>query len=131
MTILSALPTRFAGLMLLTLAAAPAHAASCGADIAALEGRVREATGEAIASSTGGKGVAAAREGQGIEGGAGDKPRLPEAPPEKSAQAGKGGDKAQQARVALEEARAAHKKGDEKACTEALGRVRKELDAAP
>ena len=44
---------------------------------------------------------------------------------------GEGGDRSQQARVALEEARAALKKGDEGACAGAVSRAKAQLDAAP
>ncbi len=55
----------------------------------------------------------------------------PEAPPEKSAQAGQGADAAQQAKVALEEARTADSKGDEKACEASLSRAEQQLKKAP
>lgn len=110
--------------------AGPAVAA-CADDIAALDTRAKAAATGAIASSTGGKGVAAAREGQGADASRKGEPKVSEAPPEKSAEAGKGGDKAQQARVAIEEARTAEGKGDHAGCEAAVARARKQLDEAP
>ncbi|GJE08535.1 MULTISPECIES: hypothetical protein [Methylobacterium] len=105
--------------------------AGCADDIARLEPRVKDASREAISASTSGKGVAAAREGQGVDASKQGEPKVAEAPPEKSAAAGEGGDRSQQARVALEEARAALKKGDEGACAGAVSRAKAQLDAAP
>ncbi|GJD97552.1 hypothetical protein [Methylobacterium iners] len=110
------------------LAAGPALASPCSDGIAALEGRVKSQATGAISASTSGKAAAGALEGQGT---AGETGAAPVAPPEKSAQAGEGGERAMQAKVALDEARTADGKGDAKACTEALDRARKQLDGAP
>lgn len=110
--------------------AGPALASPCGEQITALEKRVKAEATEAISASTSGKATAGAREGQGVTGSTG-KPAVAEAPPEKSAQAGQGGDKAQQAKVALDEARTADKKGDASACEAAVGRAKQQLQAAP
>ena len=70
--------------------------------------------------------------GEGVTGTEGNAPgQSPQAPPEKSAEAGKGGDAAQQAKVALDEARTADGKGDAKACEAALTRAEAQLKAAP
>lgn len=117
--------------LLLAGIAGPASSSPCADDIAALDGRTRSAATGAIASSTGGKAVAAAREGQGEDASRKGEPAVAEAPPEKSAEAGKGGDAAQQARVALDEARTADTKGDAGACAAAVARARKQLDETP
>lgn len=116
--------------LLALLATGPALASPCSERIAALDGRVTAKASEAIAASTGGKTVAAHREGEGQTGTGGQTDRR-EAPPEKSAQAGQGGDRAQQAKVALEQARTADGKGDAKGCEEAVGRAAGLLDAKP
>lgn len=113
-----------------SLFAVPALASPCSEKIAALDGRVKDEAREAISASTGSKTVAAHREGEGQTGTGGQTDRR-EAPPEKSAEAGKGGDQAQQAKVALEEARTADGKGDAKGCGEATARAEKLLDAKP
>lgn len=111
--------------------AGPALAGSCADDIAALDARAKGAATEAISSSTGGQKTAAARQGQGADASHAGETGTPEAPPEKSAEAGKGGDAAQQARVALDEAREADKKGDAGACAAAVSRARKQIESAP
>ena len=116
--------------LLATLLAGPALASPCSARIAALDGRAKAEASDSIAASTGSKTIAAHREGEGQTGTGGQTDRR-EAPPEKSAEAGKGGDQAQQARVALEEARTADGKGDAKGCEAAVTRAEKLLDAKP
>jgi hypothetical protein len=112
------------------LAGAPALASPCADQIAALDKRMRGEATEAISASTSGKETAARREGEGTTGTAGAAdPRT--APPDKSAQAGLGADRAQQAKVALDEARTADGKGDAKGCEAATARAKQQLDAAP
>ncbi|AWN41054.1 hypothetical protein [Methylobacterium durans] len=122
-----------AACLTLALAILPgaALASPCGDQIAALDKRVKDEAREAISASTSGKSVAAAREGQGIEPGRAGQPSVSEAPPDKSAEAGKGADKAQQAKVALDEARTADTKGDAKGCEAAVARAKQELAASP
>ncbi|MER2252549.1 hypothetical protein ABS772_21770 [Methylorubrum podarium] len=108
----------------------PALASSCSEQIAKLDGRAKSEASASIAASTGSKTVAAHREGEGQTGTGGQTDQR-EAPPEKSAEAGKGADQAQQARVALEEARTADGKGDAKGCEEAVARAQKLIDAKP
>ncbi len=110
--------------------AGPALASPCSDKIASLDGRVKARATEAISASTGSKTIAAHREGEGQTGTGGQTDKR-EAPPEKSAEAGKGGDQAQQAKVALEEARTADGKGDAKGCEAATARAEKLLDAKP
>ncbi|MFY9294206.1 MAG: hypothetical protein WAP03_26500 [Methylorubrum rhodinum] len=114
----------------LLFAAGPALASPCADKIASLDGRVKAQATEAISASTGSKTVAAHREGEGQTGTGGQTDRR-EAPPEKSAEAGKGGDQAQQAKVALEEARTADGKGDQKGCEAATARAEKLLETKP
>ncbi|MCJ2043143.1 hypothetical protein MKK58_01055 [Methylobacterium sp. J-078] len=124
--------TRFVWLAagLLAAGAAPALASPCGDRIAKLEGPVKDLAKEAISANTSGKATASARGGQGVTE-SGGSPSAEAASPEKSAEAGQGGDKAMQAKVALDEARTADKKGDAKACGEAVDRAQKQVDSAP
>lgn len=112
------------------LLAGPALASPCSDKIATLDGRVKSEAREAIAASTGSKTVAAHREGEG-QTGTGGQTDMREAPPQKSAEAGKGSDQAQQARVALEEARTADGKGDAKGCEAAVSRAEGLLKQKP
>ncbi|MFF8800172.1 MULTISPECIES: hypothetical protein [unclassified Methylobacterium] len=116
--------------LLTTLVASPALASPCSDRIATLDGRVKSEANTAISASTGSKTIAAHREGEGQTGTGGQTDRR-EAPPEKSAEAGKGADQAQQAKVALEEARTADGKGDAKGCEAALDRAEALLNAKP
>lgn len=111
------------------IAVTPALASPCGDAIASLEGKVKDQASTAISASTSGKAAAGAREGQGQDGQGGAAPAA--ASPEKSAQAGEGGDRAMQAKVALDEARTADKKGDRAACEAAIGRARGHLAMSP
>lgn len=114
---------------LLATLATPGLASTCSDRIAKVDGLVKEQSREAISASTSGKADAGARAGQGVTGSTAN--ATPEAPPGKSAEAGKGGDRAIEAKVALDEARTADGKGDEKACIDALGRAQKLLATAP
>ncbi|GEP01866.1 hypothetical protein [Methylobacterium haplocladii] len=117
-----------AAALLVTVAASPVAASPCSEQIEALSGKVREEGKDAISASSGGQADAAARGGQGKTGASGDASNTPH---EKSADAGKGADKAQAAKVALDEASTADGKGDAKGCTDAIGRAKKELGEAP
>ncbi|MCJ2034146.1 hypothetical protein [Methylobacterium sp. J-068] len=110
--------------------AAPVLASPCGDRIAKLDGPVKDLAKEAISANTSGKATASARSGQGVTG-SGGSAAAEAASPEKSAEAGQGGDKAMQAKVALDEARTADKKGDAKACGEAVDRAQAQVDGAP
>ena len=114
-------------------AAGPARAA-CSDDIAELGKRVETQARASISASTSGKQDAAAREGQGVTGATGGATggmASSAAAPGTSAQAGAGAERAQQAKVALDEARTADTKGDATACAAAVARVRENLAAAP
>ena len=124
--------TRFVWLAAGLLAAGTtgALASPCADRIAKLDGPVKELAKEAISANTSGKAAASARGGQGVTGSAGGA-SAEAAPPEKSAEAGQGGDRAMQAKVALDEARTADGKGDARACDAAVDRAQKQVDAAP
>jgi hypothetical protein len=108
------------------------QASPCAQQIDALSGKVKAETRDAIAANTSGQGTAAKRGGEGVTGTEGKRAdEAPEAPPEKSAQAGQGADAAQQAKVALEEAKTAEAKGDTKACEAAVERAKAQLSKAP
>lgn len=109
---------------------APALASPCSETIVRLDKRVKAESTEAISASTSGQGAAAKRSGEGVTGTESNAAPV-QAPPEKSAEAGKGGDAAQQAKVALDEARTADGKGDAKACEAAVARAEQQLKAAP
>ena len=116
----------------LVSAAPSAQASPCAQQIDALSGKVTAETRDAISANTSGQGTAAKRSGEGVTGTEGARANeAPQAPPEKSAEAGKGADAAQQAKVALDEARAAEAKGDTKACEAAIERVKSQLSKAP
>lgn len=117
-----------AAALLTALTAGPVLASPCSEQIEALSGKVHEEGREAIAAGSSGQADAAARGGQGKTGASGEASNTP---PDKSADAGKGADKAQAAKVALDEARTADGKGDAKACMDAIGRARTELGGAP
>ena len=116
------------------LAAGPALAA-CSDDIAELGKRVETEARASISASTSGKQDAAAREGQGVTGATGGATggmaSSASASSGTTAQAGAGAERAQQAKVALDEARTADGKGDAAACAAAVARVRENLAAAP
>ena len=112
-----------AGLLL----AGAAAASPCGDGIAALEARLDEEARAAISASSSGKGVAATREGQAMQGGEGAEPAVPyqdqgqEARETRRAEeAGGGGDRVMQAKATLERARTLDREGDGAACQEAL-----------
>lgn len=115
----------------LSLLAGPALAESCADRMAKVDALVKEQSNEAISASTSGKADAGARAGKGTTDSAANANATPEAPPGKSVEAGKGSDRAMQAKVALDEARTAQGKGDETGCMDALGRAQKLLATAP
>ena len=114
--------------LLAFVTAGPVIASPCSDAIATLDGKVKERGEEAISASSAGQADAAARGGQGRTGASGESSA---APPEKSAEAGKGADKAQAAKIALDEARSLDGKGDAKGCEEAVSRVKKSLSETP
>jgi hypothetical protein len=128
-----------AGTILLGLAmlAGPALAAPCTEQLAALERQVTGAGSEAAAASSGGQGVAAAREGQALQPPPANRPAPPSGPfqdPQREAQAtqraadaGAGGDGVVQARARLNQAREQASRGDEAGCLATLEEARRQL----
>ncbi len=116
----------------LILTAVPALASPCGDRIDSMSKRVQSEVSQSISANTSGQGNAAKRGGEGRhrDGGAAGE-RVAAGPPEKAAQAGQGADAAQQAKVALEEARTADQKGDAKGCEAALTRAEQQMKKAP
>ncbi|GJE29465.1 hypothetical protein [Methylobacterium organophilum] len=112
--------------LLLSLAAGPALAA-CADDIKTQEARFKDQATDAAGASSGGQGVAAARQSQGMTRPAGE---AEPTPPGKAAEAGSGS-RVQTAKAALEEARKADQEGKAAACAEAVAKAKKELDATP
>lgn len=121
-------------------AASPALASPCLDRIAALEKRVDDAGEAAASTSTGGQGVAAARESQAMQsrnqGSAATASNVPPfQDPSREAQATRraanealgGGDQAIQARALLNEARALDKKGDNAGCLAKIADVERRL----
>lgn len=132
-------PFRILLATLLLGVAAPAARAACADEIAALEGRIRDVATSAISASSGGKEVAAAREGQSVE--ARDKgvpvTAVPGAPTagtaeaqatQKAEQAGAGGDRAMQAKATLNRARTLDGRGDAAGCAAAVAEAKRQMD---
>ena len=125
-------PAAFAVCAALIMPAGQASSSPCSERFDAVEKRVQSESTRAIAASTSGQGAAAKRGGEGVTGTEGQGGSAsPQAPPEKSAQAGRGADAAQQAKVALDEARTADSKGDAQACEAAVARAEGQLKQAP
>ena len=114
--------------LLIGLTTTQGFASPCSEQIDALSKRVHEEGKDAISASSSGQADAASRGGQGKTGTSGASSA---APPEKSVEAGKGADKTQAAKVALDEARTLDGKGDAKGCDEAVARAKKSLAETP
>ncbi len=121
------------------LAAAPGIASPCTDQIGALEARLNETASSAAAASSGGQGVAAAREAQAME--ARDQNR-PVAPPpavpfqsegretqatQRAAEAGGGGDRVMQAKATLNRARSLDAQGNAQGCMEAVEEAKRQI----
>jgi hypothetical protein len=127
---------------LLAGGAGSSAASPCGGEIAALEARIDEAAEAAISTSSGGQGVAGAREGKALEAERRDAPvREPAAPYQKEGKeaqaveqaataAAGGGDGILQAKAALNRARTLSLKGDA-TCREAVAEATALLDQEP
>jgi hypothetical protein len=107
----------------------PAHASPCGEQVQAFEARLNDMAETSASLSTGGKAVAAAREGQAVQPNASSTstlaPALPKDPPNedatrKAARAGAGGDGIMQAKAALNRARILDQEGNAAGCNDAL-----------
>jgi hypothetical protein len=122
--------------MLGSLSAGLSFASPCGDRIAALERHIEEGAASAVAGSSGGQAVAAAREARASE------PATPNEPPgtfqnprqeaqatHQAAEAGGGGIGMTEARATLNQARTLDERGDASACLEAVAEA--ERQAAP
>ena len=121
----------------LAMLAGPALASPCTDQIAALERQATGAGSEAAAASSGGQGVAAARESQAVQPPPANQPAPASGPfqsapreaqaTQRAAEAGAGGDGVVQARAKLNEAREQAGRGDEQACLATLAEARRQL----
>ncbi len=114
-------------------------ASPCTERINALEARVNEAAKSSAAVSSGGQGVAAARESQAMQArNQGEPISPPTVPPfqnqareaqatRQAADAGGGGDRVMQARAGLNEARTLDGRGDSAACLELIAQAERQL----
>jgi orotidine-5'-phosphate decarboxylase len=114
-------------------------ASPCTERINALEARVNEAAKSSAAVSSGGQGVAAARESQAMQARNQGEPILsPTVPPfqneareaqatRRAADAGGGGDRVMQARAGLNEARTLDGRGNSAACLELIAQAERQL----
>lgn len=129
-----------AGTALSLLAAVPALASPCTERINALEARINEAAEAAGSTSSGGQGVAAARESQAIQQRNQNKPVAPQQVPpfqneakeaqtaREAAEAGGGGDRVMQARAKLNEARTVDSRGDSRGCIDMIEQAERQLE---
>ncbi len=128
-----------AGALSALAAAGPAFASPCTDQIDALERRLNDTAGTAAAASSGGQGVAAAREAQAME--ARDQNRPVSPPPavpfqsegreaqatQRAAEAGGGGDRVMQAKATLNRARSFDAQGNGQGCMEAVEEARRQI----
>jgi hypothetical protein len=134
------IPRLVAVALLSAFGAGPVLASPCTDRINALEPRLNEAAESTASVSSGGQGVAAAREGQAMQAEKGVEPITPPTVPpfqdpareaqatKRAADVGAGGDKVMQARAKLNEARALDQRGDGPACLEAITAAERHLD---
>ncbi|MBD0271473.1 MAG: hypothetical protein ICV73_06040 [Acetobacteraceae bacterium] len=133
------MPAAGAWLLALAAAAGPGLASPCTDQIDALERRLDETARAAASASSGGQGVAAAREGQAMQARDQNRPVTP--PPampfqssgqeaqatQQAAEAGGGGDRVMQARATLNRARSLEGQGNGAGCMEAVNEARRQL----
>jgi len=124
---------------LLILGAGPSLASPCTDRINALEPRLNEGSETTASVSSGGQGVAAARESQAMQARNGTEPITPPTVPpfqnqakeaqatRQAAEAGGGGDRIMQARAMLNQARAHDGKGESAACLDAVAQAERHL----
>lgn len=116
------------GTVLFAAGQAGAQSSDCADRIALIEAMIEEAAEEAISASSGGQGVAGAREAQAVEDQPGEQV-IPEEPAvpyqetpeealavERAEEAGEGGDDVLRAMALLEEAKVHHQDGADGAC---------------
>ena len=124
------------------LTTASAFASPCSEQITSMEARLNEAAEASVSTSSGGQGVAAAREAQAMQAADTNKPVPAPIPPyqadnreaqatQRAAQAGGGGDKVMQAKATLNRARTLDQQGDGAACLEAVSEARRQLGTTP
>jgi hypothetical protein len=128
-----------AGAALYLLLAGSSLASPCTERIDALEARVNEAAEATASLSSGGQGVAAARESQAMQARNQGAPIAPPTVPpfqneakeaqatRQAAEAGGGGDRVMQARASLNQARTLDGRGDSAACLEMVGQAERQL----
>lgn len=114
------------GTLCATLFATAAFASPCGQEADQLEPRLNSIGHAAVAANSGGQAVAGERGAatQKPEQGRSVQPEANSAASQARDQVGGVGEKFQEAKVALNDARTADKKGDAKGCEDALARVR-------
>ena len=124
----------------IVIVAGPALASPCTDEIKALEMRLDDVAEKAGAASSGGKAVAAAREGQAVQSTGGTvapgNPAAPREPQEaravqQTAEAGGGGDRVMQAKATLNRARTLEEQGDASGCQGAVAEARRQLGPTP
>ena len=131
-----------AGVFCAALAAGAAAASPCTDQIAPLEARLNETGRAAVAASSGGQAVAAAREAQAMEArDQGEKAGAPAVPfqaesrerqaTQQATEAGGGGDRVMQAKATLNRARSLDAQGNNAGCMEAVAEAKREIDALP
>jgi hypothetical protein len=120
------------------LAAGPVLASPCTDQIDALERRLNDTGATAAAASSGGQGVAAAREAQAMEARDENRPAGAPAVPfqaegreaqatQRATEAGGGGDRVMQAKATLNRARSFDAQGNGAGCMEAVAEARKQI----
>ncbi|WP_119679387.1 hypothetical protein [Indioceanicola profundi] len=125
---------------ILAFGPAQAQAQSCGERIAELETVLDEKAEASISASSGGQGVAGAREGVAVNAENQDEPVEAPAVPyqepeeeeeavEQAEEAGGGGDRVLQAKAKLNQARSFDQEGNTTACEEAVAEVEQVLEA--
>jgi hypothetical protein len=123
-----------AGAAAYLLLAGSSLASPCADRIHALEARVNEAAEATASVSSGGQGVAAARESQAMQARNQGEPIAPQTVPpfqnettRQAAEVGGGGDRVMQARAKLNEARALDGRGDSAACLDMVTQAERQL----
>ena len=136
-------PLAVAGAFCALLAVAgPASASPCGDQIGALDARLNDTAATAAAASSGGQGVAAAREAQAMEARDENRPAGAPAVPfqsegreaqatQRAAEAGGGGDRVMQAKATLNRARTLDAQGDGAGCMEAVAEAERRSAPRP
>ena len=113
--------------------AGPVLASPCTDQIDAFEKQLADTARAAVATSSGGQAVAAARESQAIQPGGAtppfQSPQREAQATQQAAEAGGGGDRVMQAKSSLAQARVMAAQGNDAGCLNTLGRARQQ--AAP